>query len=165
MTSNSRFQGMTSSSPHQNTPTVPMSVYRELAGELQTTQRQLDGLKQNNQHLHQENQALRLEIKKLVQSVQQLETTLNDWDQHSSSRSTQPTLKQEETYYYTPPSSAQEHWLSHQPAPSPRKEETRQNEGEINGWFVIAALVMIIFTFSGIGFMVARPLLNQSSQN
>ena len=40
-----------------------------------------------------------------------------------------------------------------------RTTENHQNS-EINGWLVAAIIVMIVFTFSGIGFMVARPLLN-----
>ncbi len=155
MTSNSPFQGITS--PSRNTPTVPMSVYRELAGELQAAQQQLNGLKQDNQHLHQENQSLRLEIKKLVQSVQTLENTRQYWEQKSP-HSTQPNEKDD----LLPSSSSQQTWLSHQQDHYPQQLETDHTKGEINGWFVISALVMIVFTFSGIGFMVARPLLNQS---
>jgi regulator of replication initiation timing len=140
-----------------------MSVYRELAGELQATQSQLDGLRQENQHLKQENQRLRLEIKKLVQSVQRLDTTINNCDQTFSSPPTEIARKKGENRNASP---AQEHWYTHQPAPRyPVQQKTAHQEEEINGWFVIAALVMIVFTFSGIGFMVARPLLNQSGQN
>jgi len=159
MTSNSRFQGI--ASPSRNTPTVPMSVYRELAGELQAAQQQLNGLKQDNQHLHQENQSLRLEIKKLVQSIQTLEKTRQYWEQaspHPTSR--QPDDKDD----LLPSSSFQEPWLSHQPEPYPQKRESDHSQGEINGWFVITALVMIVFTFSGIGFMIARPLINPSGE-
>ncbi len=162
MTSNSRSQGMTSSPPHQNTPTVPMSVYRELAGELQATQKQLDGLRQENQHLQQENQTLRLEIKKLVQSVQKLDNAINNWEQAFSSPPTAMTLNKGENRNASP---SQEHWYTHQSPPDPAQQKTHHQEQEINGWFIIATLIMIIFTFSGIGFMVARPLMNQSGQN
>jgi len=162
MTSNSRSQGMTSPPPNQNTPTVPLSVYRELAGELQATQSQLDGLRQDNQHLQQENQTLRLEIKKLVQSVQRLDNTINNWDQTFSPPPTVMALKKGENRHASP---SQEHWYTHQPVHYPVQQKTHHQEQEINGWFVIAALMMIVFTFSGIGFMVARPLMNQSGQN
>lgn len=159
MTSNSRFQGVTS--PSRNTPTVPMSVYRELAGELQAAQRQLNDLKQDNQSLHQENQSLRLEIKQLVQSVHKLENTLQYWDQKSPHFTSVETERKEDVL---PSSSPQTPWLSHQQEQYPQTLEEEHSQGEINGWFVITALVMIVLTFSGIGFMIARPLINQAGE-
>jgi len=50
-----------------------MSVYRELAAELQTAQAQLDALTAKNQKLAQENQLLRQEIIKVVQSFLHLQ--------------------------------------------------------------------------------------------
>ncbi|MDR9402197.1 MAG: hypothetical protein RI580_02040 [Halothece sp. Uz-M2-17] len=164
MTSNYRFQEITSSPPHKNTPTVPMSVYRELAGELQSAQQQLQDLKDNNHHLHQENQTLRLEIKKLVQSVQRLENNLNHWDQTTHTQQRTNPVPTKESSSYTPAASTQEHWFSHEQTHYVMAEESQDGNQEINGWFVIAAIVMIIFTFSGIGFMIARPLLNQSGE-
>ncbi|AFZ44120.1 hypothetical protein PCC7418_1952 [Halothece sp. PCC 7418] len=161
MTSKSRFQGISSPPPQKNTPTVPMSVYRELAGELQSAQQQLQDLKENNHDLHQENQTLRLEIKKLVQSVQRLENTLNHYDQKA--RTQQKTKPVQPTDNYSDPPT-QEQWFSHEQVHYPVEQESQSGNDEINGWFVIAAVVMIIFTFSGIGFMVARPLLNQSGE-
>ncbi|MBW4617337.1 MAG: bZIP transcription factor [Desmonostoc vinosum HA7617-LM4] len=49
-------------------PSVPISVYRELAAELQATQTRLNALTAQNQQLVQENQLLRQEITKVVQS-------------------------------------------------------------------------------------------------
>ncbi|MDZ7959665.1 MAG: hypothetical protein RMY34_17575 [Aulosira sp. DedQUE10] len=54
-------------------PSVPLSVYRELADELQTAQAQLDALTSKNQKLVQENQLLRQEITKVVQSLLHLQ--------------------------------------------------------------------------------------------
>ena len=54
-------------------PSVPLSVYRELAAELQTTQAQLDKLTAKNQQLTQENQLLRQEMTKLIQSCLRLQ--------------------------------------------------------------------------------------------
>lgn len=54
-------------------PSVPLSVYRELATELQTVQAKLDQLTTQNQHLVQENQLLRQEIIKAVQYLLQLQ--------------------------------------------------------------------------------------------
>ncbi len=53
-------------------PSVPISIYRELAAELQTTQSTLDALTQQNQQLIRQNQLLRTEIHRFVQSAEQL---------------------------------------------------------------------------------------------
>jgi hypothetical protein len=50
-------------------PAVPISLYREVANELQTTKSDLHSLKTENQHLVQQNQQLRLEIERVVQST------------------------------------------------------------------------------------------------
>lgn len=50
-------------------PAVPISLYREVANELQTTKTDLHSLKAENQHLVQQNQQLRLEIERVVQST------------------------------------------------------------------------------------------------
>ncbi|MCM0591312.1 MAG: hypothetical protein HEQ35_20635 [Gloeotrichia echinulata IR180] len=54
-------------------PSVPLSVYRELATELQTVQAKLDTVTAKNQQLAQENQLLRQEITKVVQSLLHLQ--------------------------------------------------------------------------------------------
>lgn len=54
-------------------PSVPLSVYRELAAELQTAQTRLDALTAKNQQLTQENQLLRQEMTKLIQSCLRLQ--------------------------------------------------------------------------------------------
>jgi len=168
MTSNSQFQGLSSVAPQKNRPTVPMSVYRELAGELQTTKNQLDQLKQENQQLHQQNQRLRSEIRQLVQSVQKLESMMGDGDEYSQSNlatSEPPQAELTETSLNRHDDFSQSHqetWLS-QP-PHSQETEPSQNSDEVNSWFILAAIVMIILTFSGMGFIVARPLINNSGK-
>ncbi|MEH2382377.1 MAG: hypothetical protein V7K27_26415 [Nostoc sp.] len=69
-------------SVHRNSPTpttqayppsVPLSVYRELSTELQATQARLNALTTQNQQLAQENQLLRQEIIKVVESFSHLQ--------------------------------------------------------------------------------------------
>lgn len=57
-------------------PSVPISVYRELANELRTTQAQVEALTQHNQQLHHQNQALRQEMLRFVEAAGQLKQTL-----------------------------------------------------------------------------------------
>lgn len=54
-------------------PSVPLSVYRELSIELQATQAKLHALTTKNQQLAQENQLLRQEITKVVESFSHLQ--------------------------------------------------------------------------------------------
>lgn len=58
---------------HNYSPSVPLSVYRDLAGELQATQAKLDTLITKNQELAQENHLLRQEIATVVKSVLNLQ--------------------------------------------------------------------------------------------
>lgn len=53
-------------------PSVPISVYRELATELKTTQAMVDALTRQNQQLTRQNKLLRHEIQRFVQSAEQL---------------------------------------------------------------------------------------------
>lgn len=169
MTSNSHFQGISAPSAQKNRPTVPMSVYRELAGELQTTKHQLEQVKQENRQLHQQNDSLRLEIRQLAQSVQKLETLISDWqpsptnwvgsEKYSNQKAK---IAPEQTYEF--PDYRDPNWLTHQDETSSKDVESPQSSQEINGWLLLAVIAMIILTFSGIGFMVARPLINQSGE-
>lgn len=63
----------------QNTyaPSVPISLYREVAAELQAAQAMLDSLNAQNQQLTKQNQHLRLEIDKVVQSALRLQQVMD----------------------------------------------------------------------------------------
>lgn len=58
-------------------PSVPISLYREATAELQATQIKLESLKVHNEQLIQQNQKLRREFEKVIQSATQLQETLN----------------------------------------------------------------------------------------
>lgn len=168
MTSHPQYQSVSNPSQQKNLPTVPMSVYRELAGELQATKTQLDNLKQENQHLYQQNQSLRLEISKLSQSVERLESILSDeqspsppshfWRSNSPD-SQQVDLDREGAVEYLPES---ETLFTEQTESYPRKKRDNSTSEEVNGWLVIAVILMIIVTFTGIGYMVVQPLMNNN---
>ncbi|WP_373525066.1 hypothetical protein [Nostoc sp.] len=88
----------TTGSVHRNSPTpttqayppsVPLSVYRELSTELQATQARLDALTTKNQQLVQENQLLRQEIAKVVESFSHLQKFVDSNAMHSYHRTNQ----------------------------------------------------------------------------
>lgn len=54
-------------------PSVPISVYRDLAAELQATKAMLDSMSSQNQQLARQNQQFRQEVERLVQSATTLQ--------------------------------------------------------------------------------------------
>ncbi|MEG4497200.1 hypothetical protein QUB05_20545 [Microcoleus sp. F10-C6] len=58
-------------------PSVPISLYREVTAELQAAQAMLDSLKTHNQQLVQQNQQLRREVETVIQVSQQLQQVVN----------------------------------------------------------------------------------------
>ena len=61
----------------RQTPSVPISVYRELATELKATQALVDSLTQQNQQLGQQNLYLRQEMLKFAESAAQLKQVVD----------------------------------------------------------------------------------------
>ncbi|MEH2235990.1 hypothetical protein [Nostoc sp.] len=85
-------------SVHRNSPTpttqayppsVPLSVYRELSTELQAAQARLNALTTQNQQLAQENQLLRQEITKVVESFSRLQNFVDSHTTPSYHQATQ----------------------------------------------------------------------------
>lgn len=72
------MQTATNYIPQQDYPaTVPLSLYRDLATELQAAQARLQQIERQNQQLFRENQQLRQEINSVVQAVMQLQNISN----------------------------------------------------------------------------------------
>jgi cobalamin biosynthesis Mg chelatase CobN len=93
-TANGSFYGHTPSTTTQNySPSVPLSVYRELAAELQAAQAKINALTAQNQQIVQENQLLRQEIAKAVQSVLHLQNLLDASSQSKSQQVPQTQVK------------------------------------------------------------------------
>lgn len=73
-------------------PSIPISIYREVTAELQSTQVQLQELKLQNQQLTQQNQQLRQELENVVQAAIQLHQAINKAQMVGQMRTTpQPT--------------------------------------------------------------------------
>lgn len=61
---------------NRQAPSVPISVYRELATELRATQGMVDSLTQQNQQLNQQNQVLRQEMIRFADSAARLKQAI-----------------------------------------------------------------------------------------
>lgn len=83
---------------------VPLSVYRELAAELQAAQVAIHQLNQQNEHLAQENQVLRQKIAKTVNAVLHLQNAVNSppdnvYNGAAYSSFNQPSVEKHEKQY------------------------------------------------------------------
>lgn len=65
-------------------PSVPISVYRELVTELKAIQSKLDVVTNHNQKLVRENQYLRQEVNRVVQSCLELQNLLDSKNDHGT---------------------------------------------------------------------------------
>ncbi|MCP6762709.1 MAG: hypothetical protein NHB32_29015 [Fischerella sp. CENA71] len=84
-TANGSFYSHTPGTTTQHySPSVPLSVYRDLAAELQAAQAKINALTAQQAQVTQENQLLREEIAKAIQSVLQLQKLLDASSQSKS---------------------------------------------------------------------------------
>lgn len=163
-----------------HSPSVPISLYREVATELQTAQGMLKTLQTDNQHLMQQNQQLRLEIERVVQSSLRLRQVADGYQNESAIAPMDPTLTNLEAIFDLPPATiiqspsrqqagkskvnaaeinsaaeqrltGQESQLRHSAAPD--------KSSEISAWWLALVICTIIVTAFGTGFLIVRPLL------
>lgn len=161
-------------------PSVPISVYREVASELQSTRNSLDSLKGQNDDLVQRNQQLRLEIERVVQSALYLRQLADTNLQAGTSGKDNFSSPVAETSL-TAGTLAQSVELNHLPTANPAKNALNQLTGfpvklfkgqpsqlhsiaqgeakEIGAWWLVLVICMIIVTAFGTGFLIVRPLL------
>ena len=161
-----------SANPHA--PSVPISLYREVATELKATQVRLESLTVQNQQLTQQNQQLRVEIERVVQSALQLRQTAEaHLPAHQLPMVT--TASQGLELHFQPPASAStpppNPIASENPEPAAPKSLFTEQEGnlrqpsskerhaEMGGWWLAIVICFIIVTAFGTGFFIVRPLL------
>lgn len=150
-------------------PSVPISLYREVASELQTTRTTVQSLKTQNQELTQKNQQLRVEIERVVQSALHLRQVADpSWAGQSLFEAIAAPLP-------IAPHAQTDLVVSDRamPAPStptPEKLHTEQDAKphavaqaepttEISTWWLIVIICSIVITAFGTGFLIVRPLL------
>jgi hypothetical protein len=171
---------------------VPLYVYRELATELQSTQAKLDTLTQQNHQLEQENELLRQEISKVVQSLLHLQKFVNSSPKPSHSQATHaageaknpataapppqqasrqsPPVVKENRHY---PEFSAPVEINH-PIPETffiEEQEvhyyhpTKRKVKEFSGWWLAVTIFLIMFTAFGAGYLIVRPLLENQNRS
>lgn len=178
------------SNPYQ--ASVPISVYRELAAELQTAQKMVESLKSQNQQLVKQNQQLRQQVEKVVNSAQHLQQIVASFGSESGVEPPRPqsVIPPEPRPAAPPPppprASSSTPAVEFPPPPPPpqpperplppyaetfviEQEDTRsrrspQPDGvsDVSGWLLVVAILLIVLTAFGMGFWLVRPLLKNS---
>lgn len=171
---------------------VPISVYRELAAELQSAQTMLDSLKSQNQQLVKQNQQLQQQVEKVVHSAQHLQQIVSSFSgtvasNHVEVPRAKPMPPPPPRPVAPPPPHHEESLplvdlqasFSDEADFSPysetvviEQEDTRirrpviRSDGgtEVNGWMLIIAILLIVLTAFGTGFLIVRPLLNSNKR-
>lgn len=175
-------------------PSVPISVYRDLATELHAVQAKLDAVNAQNQQLVEENQLLRQEMKKAVESVLRLQKLLDSQAKVSYQQASQfiPDYRTETKQPVTPAPSREQVFRprasSGEPSPTPifssemeipssisepvfieEQEASYDSYSEseplqIRGWWLIIAILLIIVLGFGAGYLIVRPLLEHHNR-
>lgn len=187
--STERYTVPTSAS--KSSASVPISVYRELASELQAAQTTIDSLKSQNLQLVKQNQQLQQQVDKVVHSAQHLQQIVSSFSGVSPNPVEIPRSKpvtSSEPHPAAPPppprpmasvpvvdfpSSFQdesdfspyaETVVIEQEAPRLRRQSRSESVADVNGWMLILAILLIVLTAFGTGFLIVRPLLNNNKR-
>ncbi len=190
--SNPPMQNPTVNAPKPGTgsssyrPSVPITVYRQLAAELQSTQSQLGSLKAQNQQLVQQNQQLRQEVDKLLHSARDVQHLLSSLDSSGNIGTDfvapmMPPQPQSFTNQIPPapplpsvdvppipylpetPPEAPEQLIVEVSESKPRRSPQPESSSDVSGWLLILAIILIVLTAFSMGFLIVRPLLNGDS--
>lgn len=172
---------------------VPITVYRELAAELQAAQTTIDSLRSQNQQLVKQNQQLQQQVEKVVHSAQHLQQIVSSFSGASATNHVdipryKPARQPEPQPMAPPPPPPHHHEpreslldldsFQDEPEFSPysetvviEQEDTRvrrpvhsESVADVNGWMLIIAILLIVLTAFGTGFLIVRPLLNNNKR-
>jgi len=153
-------------------PSVPLSIYRELALELQATQETIDALKSQNQQLARQNQHLRQEIEKVVQHVSYLQQVVD------TTVANQIEIDRPAREYQVKPKRPQSGRAGHQGSVATKTgsghppefvvveevevdnyhHRSQPDAARMNGWGLAIAVSIVVVTAFSTGFLMVRPL-------
>ncbi len=171
--------------PNNYRPSVPMSVYRELAAELEKTKFQLETLNTQNQLLVAQNQELRAEIIKVIETHLHLEEVVNSLPSVSATISHQPqpnptsvqiqplvlenrpepvsVSPQPELELETPPENIPDKIVIEESVNPPSPSSVSPKSG-FTGWILMAMMMLIVSTAFVGSFLIVYPILNNSGE-
>ena len=143
------------------TPSVPMSVYKELATQLQASKALSEALNAQNQQLLRQNNQLQQELDKAISVLY--------WRQINKAPN-RPFSQTQAVSRNSPPLPAGSLPFPPKQAKAAFPEITEQEQGryrrypqervaDISGWSLAIALVLIMITAFGAGYFMMRPLV------
>jgi regulator of replication initiation timing len=153
--------------------TVPISLYREISADLHITRTDLDALKTQNQELTRHNQQLRLEIERVVQTALRLRQVadvsngsgaiaLEMFEEQAPStlQASEARLMLESAAIgnLTPLTASARPLVIEQDSQL-RGAAKSDAVAEVNTWWLIAVICLIVLSAFGTGFLLVRPLL------
>ena len=157
-------------------PSVPVSVYRELAAELQATKAMVDSLSAQNNHLTNQNHLLRQNIHQMVQVALQLGhyAGVAHPSEIEMTLSTPPAVPrgQPEPQQIVQSATVPGPKLQKRPKANLSRvftEEAGEHRrygldpsasGSLSTLWLIVSIAIIIFTAFGAGFLIMRPLIS-----
>ncbi|MBD2092883.1 hypothetical protein H6F67_23830 [Microcoleus sp. FACHB-1515] len=145
-------------------PSVPITVYRELAAELQATKTLLDSMNTQNQQLARHNQHLRQEIEQLAQSAinlrQSAEAFQPSWNLPPQSPEAANARSPRSWRPETASPGGERGYVIEQAEPRSRNR-SQPSQREMSGVWLVLIIAAIVITAFGAGFLVVRPLLSQ----
>lgn len=152
---------------------VPLSVYRELAAELQAAQALLNSLNVQNQQLEKQNRHLRQEIETVVRYVMHLQQVVDATpvkvevyhpysDKPKSSRTGSSPPKPRNAYPGATTASSKHTFakVEEVDADSYRRRYQPGSTREISGKGLALAIVLVIVTAFSAGYFLVRPLIS-----
>ncbi|HEY9818859.1 MAG TPA: hypothetical protein V6D20_24080 [Candidatus Obscuribacterales bacterium] len=164
-------------------PSVPISVYRQLAAELETTKGQLISVSHKNQQLTQHNQQLQQALTSLVQSALMVQPLVGGTTAPSTAAAStpaapsapapaaptapaKPTAESSSAAGQAPsaPDLPSFDAFFTEQAEAPQPTETRQPRS-MNGLWLTLVIVVVMLTAFGAGFLVVRPLLQNNGSD
>jgi len=175
---NSAAANSTAASSQQ--PAVPISVYRELAAELEQAKFEIAALKGQNQQILRHNQRLRQEADAATQALRTLQRIVSEYDDAGNPLPvnpipTAPPPTPSQPYAPAPPSESEPSWprtdfdrdrlVAEVPAEPEPPSRNPESSGDVGGWLLGIAIALIAFTTFGIAFLTIRPLLSGGGNN
>lgn len=162
-------------------PSVPISIYRDLAAELQITRSKVDHLQAQNQQLVRQNQQLRLEIERVVQSALQLQQMAESQyvvgrgklegsqplpDLVAEYLPPHPPIRQAAPRHLHPtvelvdPGTPGETFTEQPVESQPSRSASAESKGSALGnWLLALMILLIVVSAFGAGFVIVRPFL------
>lgn len=154
---------------------VPAATHRQVVNELHATRLQLEALKQYNQELLRENQQLKTEARTVVTAIRQLEQAIESFNPTDGIKTLSPAApvpeRSEAEPVEMPPEPVEMppqplERLPESEGVEPETEPVIEEESEpyqINGWWIMGVILAVTVAFSGWGYAIVRPLLEEKS--